>query len=176
MNNNADPNDVPDGRDVRDVRDVHDDVRDEPDVRAEREHIDLWLVDGFNVLHACLLKGRDRQAWWRAEAQARVARWLDGFAQHDPVTLVFDAARPDSERCANAGFNATLHFAPDADAAIVQAVRSAPAPQRICVVTADRSLTDRCKALRARTLRPWAFEEVLTSEQYRDAVLQYVKG
>lgn len=121
---------------------------------------DLWLIDGFNVLHACLLKGRDRQAWWRAEAQARVAQWLDDFARNHDVVVVFDAARPDSERCENAGFSATLRFAPDADAAIVEAVRVAGG-RHVCVVTADRSLTDRCKALGARTLRPWAFDEVV---------------
>lgn len=122
--------------------------------------VDLWLIDGFNVLHACLLKGRDRQTWWRAEAQARVAQWLETFAQHHEVVIMFDAARPDSERCPDAGFSATVRFAPDADAAIVEAVRAA-ATRCICVVTADRSLTDRCKALGARTLRPWAFDGVM---------------
>lgn len=122
--------------------------------------VDLWLIDGFNVLHACILKGRDRQAWWRAESQALVARWLETFAQHHQVVIVFDAARPDSERCESAGFSATLRFAPDADAAIVESVRTAGG-ERVCVVTADRSLTDRCKALGARTLRPWAFDEVV---------------
>ncbi|HEY6728096.1 MAG TPA: NYN domain-containing protein [Polyangiaceae bacterium] len=122
---------------------------------------DLWLIDGFNVLHACILKGRDRHAWWRAEAQTRVAQWLESFARHHPVVIVFDAARPDSERCANSGFSASLRFAADADAAIVEAVSAASG--RACVVTADRSLTDRCKARGARTLRPWAFDELMAS-------------
>lgn len=124
--------------------------------------VELWLIDGFNALHACLLKGRDRQAWWRAEAQERVAQWLEPFARDHEVVIVFDAARPDSERCSNAGFSSNLCFAPDADAAIVEAVRAAQGSQGICVVTADRSLGDRCRALGARTLRPWAFDALVS--------------
>lgn len=122
--------------------------------------VDAWFVDGFNALHACLLKGKERQAWWRADAQARVAEWLEAFARERSVLLVFDAARSDSERCSNDGFSATLCFAPDADAEIVQRVQQS-APARVCVVTADRSLADRCRALGARVLRPWAFESLL---------------
>ena len=122
--------------------------------------VDLWLIDGFNALHACLLKGRERQGWWRAEAQALVARWLEAFARERTVVIVFDAGRVNSERCSNAGFSATLRFAPDADEEIVRAVRETSAA-RICVVTADRSLSDRCRALGATTLRPWSFDALL---------------
>lgn len=124
-------------------------------------NVELWLIDGFNALHACLLKGSDRQAWWRAEAQARVAQWLEPFARNHDVVIVFDAARTDSERCSSAGFSSNLRFAPDADAAIVEAVRGALDAQRVCVVTADRSLGDRCRTLGARTLRPWAFDALV---------------
>ena len=130
------------------------------DAALDPDSVDRWFVDGFNALHACLLKGSERQAWWRAEAQARVAEWLEEFARERSVLLVFDAARPDSERCSNDGFSTTLCFAPDADAEIVQSVRQS-APARVCVVTADRSLADRCRALGAHVLRPWAFEALL---------------
>lgn len=130
------------------------------DAALDPDSVDAWFVDGFNALHACLLKGTERRAWWRAEAQARVAEWLEAFARERSVTLVFDAARADSERCSNDGFSATLCFAPDADAEIVHCVRRS-APARVCVVTADRSLADRCRALGARVLRPWAFDALL---------------
>ena len=125
--------------------------------------VDLWLIDGFNALHACVLKGRDREGWWRAEAQARVAGWLENFARERAVVIVFDAGRMSSERCSNEGFSATLRFAPDADDEIVQSVRAAVA-MRVCVVTADRSLGDRCRAFGATILRPWSFDALLASE------------
>jgi len=127
------------------------------DIALDPDTVEAWLVDGFNALHACLLKGTERRAWWRAEAQARVAEWLEPFARERRVLLVFDAARADSERCSNEGFSATLCFAPDADAEIVASVRRSASTQ-VCVVTADRSLADRCRALGASVLRPWAFE------------------
>jgi len=135
-------------------------ARSRREATLDPDSVDAWLVDGFNALHACLLRGSERQAWWRAEAQTRVAEWLEAFARERSVLLVFDAARADSERCSNDGFSATLCFAPDADAEIVDSVRRS-APARVCVVTADRSLADRCRALGAQILRPWAFEALL---------------
>jgi predicted RNA-binding protein with PIN domain len=124
--------------------------------------IDVWLIDGFNALHACLLKGQDRERWWSAEAQARVARWLEVFASAHKVVVVFDASQERSERCSNEGFSTTLCFAPDADDEIVRRVQVAAG--RVCVVTADRSLTDRCRARGAHTLRPWPFDALLARQ------------
>ena len=38
----------------------------------------LWLVDGFNVLHAAVLTGRDRKEWWRGPARSRVREQAGG--------------------------------------------------------------------------------------------------
>jgi predicted RNA-binding protein with PIN domain len=121
--------------------------------------IDVWLIDGFNVLHACLLKGRERERWWSAETQAQVAQWLEDFACKHSVVVVFDAGGEHSERCSKEGFSVTFSFAPDADAEIIRLVQAATG--RVCVVTADRSLSDRCRARGARTLKPWPFDELL---------------
>ena len=124
--------------------------------------VDVWLIDGFNVLHACLLKGRDRERWWSAGAQARVARWLEAFARAHRVVVVFDASHEHSERCSNEGLGVTLCFAPDADDEIVRLVEAAAGS--VCVITADRSLSDRCRARGAGTLRPWPFDELLSRQ------------
>lgn len=121
--------------------------------------IDVWLVDGFNALHACLLKGQGRERWWGVEAQTRVVHWLEAFACEHRVVVVFDASHGHSERCSNEGFNTTLCFAPDADDEIVRLALALPG--QVCVVTADRSLTDRCRARGAHTLKPWPFDDLL---------------
>src|SRR5215468_4666577 len=60
-----------------------------------------WLVDGFNVLHAGVLRGSDRRGWWREEARARLLARVAGF--DDPAAelwVVFDGPGPaaDAER------------------------------------------------------------------------------
>ena len=132
--------------------------------------IDVWLVDGFNLLHACLLKGQGRERWWSAEAQARVAQWLEAFASAHEVVAVFDAGHEHSERCSNDGFSTTLCFAPDADDEIVRLALTLPG--RVCVVTADRSLTDRCRARGASTLKPWSFDDLLRAGSLRASRLE----
>ena len=58
-----------------------------------------WLVDGFNVLHAGVLRGNDRSGWWREEMRARllerVAAFEDGAAE---LWVVFDGPGPGAER------------------------------------------------------------------------------
>lgn len=41
----------------------------------------LYLVDGFNLLHAAILKGRERQHWWGVAAQRRVVALVDQFSE-----------------------------------------------------------------------------------------------
>lgn len=121
----------------------------------------VWLVDGYNVLHAGVLRGRDRAGWWKAAAQARVVAAAAGF--DDPqaeVWVVFDAARPEaaSERCAAPpGGRVRLVFTPSADDWIVQKVRGHAEPERLAVVTADRQVAERARHRGARVVSPLAF-------------------
>ncbi len=39
------------------------------------------LIDGFNLLHAAVLKGRDRAGWWRADRQRQVVRLAAQLAE-----------------------------------------------------------------------------------------------
>lgn len=120
-----------------------------------------WLVDGFNVLHAGVLQGRDRRNWWTAAVQARliaiVATFDDTAAE---LWVVFDDARSGAgARCsvpAEASRVRVAH-APSADDWIVREVRTASAPGAIAVVTADRQVRDRCRHRGAQVVSPLVF-------------------
>lgn len=120
----------------------------------------IWLVDGFNLMHAAVLRGRDRRDWWRAEARERVlalVRRLDAPADAE-VVVVFDGQRPaDEPERAEPG--PQVVFAASADEWLIRAVRQAPDPGRIAVVTADRQLADRARHRGARVIGPRAFRE-----------------
>jgi hypothetical protein len=52
----------------------------------------LFLVDGFNFLHAVVLRGRDRAQWWSPDKQGLVIDWLARHGGGEPAELwvVFD--------------------------------------------------------------------------------------
>lgn len=120
----------------------------------------LWLVDGFNVLHAGVLKGRDRAGWWRAQVQLRLVERVARFdAGAGEVWVVFDAAHERSERCEvpPAAPQVNLVFAPSADDWLVRRVRTAEAPERVAVVTGDRQVQGRVRHAGGRIVSPRAF-------------------
>jgi hypothetical protein len=127
-----------------------------PDVYARQAMAPaLWLVDGFNVLCAGLLGGRDRISFW-TEAGRRAV--LDRAARFDApdarVVVVFDGPRPASAPAA--GSRLETVFAPSADAWILDALReSGIAP--VVVVTADRRLAGRARQRGAEVVAPLAF-------------------
>jgi len=116
-----------------------------------------WLVDGFNVLHAGVLRGKDRRGWWREEVRARllerVAAFEDGAAE---LWVVFDGPGPgaDAERDSQ---RPRVVFAHSADEWLLAAVRDTPDPASVVVVTADRQLADRARHRGARVVSPRAF-------------------
>jgi hypothetical protein len=128
---------------------------------------ELWLVDGFNVLHACILKGRERQHWWSAESQTRVLTWLEPFARRQRVCVVFDdKSHRDGARlrCDGSQFGGEVRFADSADDEIVSIVGAERSRYRICVVTADRALRDRALHAGApQLMKPWAFADMLSA-------------
>jgi predicted RNA-binding protein with PIN domain len=115
---------------------------------------EIVVVDGFNVLHAAVLRGRDRAGWRGAEARERLLDAVRAAAVPDgaEVVVVFDDRSPAPEP----GPGPTVVHAPDADEWIVARVAEDPRPQRILVATADRSLGDRARARGARLIRPHA--------------------
>ena len=126
--------------------------------------IGLWLVDGFNVLHAGVLGGRDRSQWWTEPRRAELITLVERF--EDPkveIRVVFDGPRPvDGVRPLEPGPAGSASrvlpvFAPSADEWLVAAVRADPAPERITVVTADRKLAGRVRHRGAAIVSPWSF-------------------
>jgi len=133
-----------------------------------------WLVDGYNVLHACLLGGTERSRWWTEESRerllARAARFEDLEAE---IWVVFDGRNESQElyspapgpeptqgRAARGDWGRPpvhLVFAPSADEWIRKRVRRAERPERIAVVTGDRQLTGRSAQYGARVLSPQLF-------------------
>lgn len=119
----------------------------------------VWLVDGYNALHAGVLRGRERRDWWKAPAQAllvaRAERFDDAEAE---IWVVFDASAARPERCPEpASTRVHLVFTPSADDWLVKRVRAAPEPGGIAVVTGDRQVAGRVRQRGAAVVSPLAF-------------------
>ena len=116
-----------------------------------------WLVDGFNVLHAGVLRGNDRSGWWREEMRARllerVAAFEDGAAE---LWVVFDGHGPGAS-AEVASLRPRVVFAPSADDWLLAAVRDAADPAQVVLVTADRQLADRARHRGAQVVAPRSF-------------------
>ena len=117
----------------------------------------LWLVDGFNVLHAGVLRGRDRAQWWtgprREELVALAARFDDADAE---IWIVFDGSGPETPAEAPAGRVRQI-FAPSADDWLLAKVRASEAPACLAVVTADRAVAGRARHRGAQVVSPRSF-------------------
>lgn len=128
-----------------------------------------WLVDGFNVLHAGVLRGNDRRGWWREDVRARllarVAAFEDAAAE---LWVVFDGPGPGGE-AERASERPRVVFAPSADEWLLAAVRETPEPSSVVVVTADRQLADRARHRGARVVSPRAFLARCASDAERRA-------
>ncbi len=107
-----------------------------------------WIVDGMNVI------GTRPDGWWRdrAGAMARLAADLDAWARERPgdaVAVVFDG-RP---RGVGAPGHIDVGFAPGgrnaADDEIARRVAADPDPASLRVVTSDRELVARVRAMGA---------------------------
>ena len=122
----------------------------------------IWLVDGFNVLHAGLLRGRDRGRWWQASERHRLVELARRFDDPEAqVWVVFDGAHPPPEEAEGSAEEAKervqVIFAPSADEWLLARLREAPSPDRVVVVTRDRRLADRSRHRGARVVAPREF-------------------
>jgi YacP-like NYN domain len=128
--------------------------REGPDPEAAEAATALWLVDGFNVLCAGVLRGRERASFWsepnRRALLERVARFDDPEAR---LVVVFDGQGPAGEPgCARP----ESVYAACADDWIVARVRERR-EEPVAVVTADRQLAGRARHHGARVVAPLAF-------------------
>ena len=131
-----------------------------------------WLVDGMNLI------GSRPDRWWNDPDRAvrRLIGELDRFAATtgDDVTVVFDRRPPDVA----AGRHGAVEVAfasrrgrNAADDEIVIMVGGDPAPAALRVVTSDRRLVERVRALGAGVEPSSRFrrrvDQVLTTDPYR---------
>jgi predicted RNA-binding protein with PIN domain len=116
----------------------------------------LFLVDGYNFLHAVVLRGRERAHFWSVDNQARVVALVSRSLEGE-VWVVFDAAPHNAERLSDAEGAVRCLYAPDADARILELVGQYAPARRVVVVSADRSLCDRAKNLGGERRSPWDF-------------------
>ncbi len=136
-----------------------------PDPHPHQAHeppaVDLWLVDGFNLLHAGLLTGQersDRSGWWREEQRARVVTRVAQLRDPAPeICVVFDGSDPGPDALAAPEARVRVVFAPDADLWLLRRVRTSEQPERVALVTADRKLADRARHHGARIVAPRDF-------------------
>jgi predicted RNA-binding protein with PIN domain len=117
--------------------------------------ISLWLVDGFNVLHAHLLRGRDRKEWWSAERRQLVIEQAERLAvRGERVCVVFDGKRPADEAEAPEDALLRVVFAADADDWMLKTMRAAADPGSVAIVTGDRPVKDRARRWGAHAVSP----------------------
>ncbi len=117
----------------------------------------LWLVDGFNVLHAGVLVGRDRASWWneaRREQLLAIVERFEAKREDAEIWVVFDGPG-GAEAAAREGSRVRVAFARSADEWLVKRVRAAGGS--VCVVTGDRQLADRARRRGAEVLSPRCF-------------------
>ena len=115
-----------------------------------------WLVDGFNLLHAAVLRGGPRNEWWRESNRAEVVALARSFDdRHAEVVVVFDGVRPADEP--EPAGSPRVVFAASADEWMLAALRAASDPSRVTIVTADRRLADRARHRGAHVVRPTEF-------------------
>jgi predicted RNA-binding protein with PIN domain len=120
----------------------------------------LWLVDGFNVLHVVLLHGESREAWWQSKGRERVVELARAFdAPEAEVVVVFDGSQPPPAGETGDATGPRVIFAAPADDWLLTAVRNAPDPARVAVVTADRRLAARARHRGAQVVAPGAFAQ-----------------
>ena len=123
----------------------------------------IWLLDGFNVLHAALFAKRDRSsAWWAEEHRERLIARVCGFTESaEEIWVAFDGERSsdqDARRLrTSAGVPVYLAFAASADDWLVKRVRGSSEPERIAVVTRDRRVGGRARHCGATVVTPARF-------------------
>jgi predicted RNA-binding protein with PIN domain len=125
---------------------------------TETQRPAVWLVDGFNVLHAGVLQDRERAAWWAEPSRAQLLELAGSFDDTEAeVWIVFDGPRPPPEPPQDTRLRVV--FAPSADEWLLSHLKSAPDPSRLAVVTGDRRLAARSRHRGAQVVKPREFLE-----------------
>lgn len=122
----------------------------------------LLIIDGFNVLHAGVLIGRDRAGWWKETAQRRLVERVERFSNptYEEIWIVFDRREEKEGAVIDVTSNdprIRVSYAPSADDWIVEQVRALSGQRSVTVVTADRPLRDRTRQAGGTLCSPLQF-------------------
>jgi predicted RNA-binding protein with PIN domain len=119
-----------------------------------------WIVDGMNVI------GTRPDGWWNDRRHAmdvlvdRLGRWAS--ATGDDVTVVFERPpAPPIDSSLITVAHAPRAAANSADDEIIRLVQAAARPQQIRVVTSDRTLSDRVRAVGASVYPAKSFRNLI---------------
>jgi predicted RNA-binding protein with PIN domain len=120
----------------------------------------ILIIDGFNVLHAVVLVGRDRAGWWQPAAQRRLVERVEQLTLSYPsIWIVFDRRPSTSEIPEDVTSNdprLRIVYAPSADEWIVHEIERLAPQHAITVITADRPLRERIRRVGGTVLSPSA--------------------
>lgn len=128
------------------------------------ESVAIWLIDGFNVLHAGFFENQERTQWWTAAHRDRLVERIQQFPQAaEGIWIVFDGPRAPAEDGSNelcrTIADCPVHrvFSSSADDWLLRRVRADESPQRLAVVTGDRPLGNRARHRNAHVVSPRTF-------------------
>jgi predicted RNA-binding protein with PIN domain len=121
-----------------------------------------WLVDGMNLI------GARPDRWWNDPDRAvrRLIHELDRYAAAtgEDVTVIFDRRPPDVQPGGHGAAVVAFASRPGRNAAddeIVRVLAADPAPSSVRVVTSDKRLAERARALGARVRSSGGFRRRL---------------
>lgn len=130
----------------------------------------ILMIDGFNVLHAVVLIGRDRANWWQPAAQRRLVERVEQMRPlpYQEVWIVFDR-RPTTndtpEDVTSTDPRIRVQYAPSADDWIAGEVERLAPHHAITVVTSDRPLRERVRRVGGTVLSPRRFVELRAADR-----------
>lgn len=122
----------------------------------------LLIIDGFNVLHAGILTGRDRANWWQPAMQRRLVERVEFCtdATNANIWIIFDRRTHTQNEYEDVRSNdplISIFYAPSADDWIVAQVEEHAHEHAITVVTADRPLRERVRRAGGMLSSPMQF-------------------
>jgi predicted RNA-binding protein with PIN domain len=122
----------------------------------------LLIIDGFNVLHAGILTGRDRANWWHASMQRRLVERVESCTApaYADIWIIFDRradTQAEVEDVTSHDPRISIFYAPSADDWIVAQVGELTGQRAITVVTADRLLRERVRQVGGTLCSPTQF-------------------
>ena len=135
----------------------------DPERGAGRASVEArWLVDGMNLI------GVRPDRWWNDPDRAvrRLIQELDRYAAAtgEDVTVIFDRRPPDVQPGGHGAAVVTFASRPGRNAAddeIVRVLAADPVPSSVRVVTSDKRLAERARALGARVRSSGGFRRRL---------------